>query len=305
MATLTVSFTPPVSPPANGYRVRYWLASDPSNIFTVSPNPSSSPVNITGLSGSAYQGTIEADCGAGLYSSLTTFSSFIADPCTSGTTLATANCSSGQTSTFTLATGFSTTVNLYGFYYSGTGTRTITGALLNNSNSVIQAFTYTQTGAGAGVTSPSFYTLTNTSGSAVTYKLQIDTVNCTNGTGVGSMTVGSCISTNPSVVVSNAAFSGVTISAVSVNGVAVTYESGVNLPISFSGLGYFRTNQIGTFNITVSYSNPALSSPRVIRLTGSNGVAQTQTAQASSSTLTFTNVVVNTSQSVQIAVLQS
>lgn len=197
MATLSVSFTPPATPPANGYRVKYWLASDPSNIFTVSPNPTSSPVTITGLTGSFYQGTIEADCGGGLYSSLNNFSASIitGDPCLSGTTLATANCSSGQTSIFTVATGYSVKVSLSGFYYSGTGTRTITGSLLNNSNGVIQNFTYTQTGSAVGTTSPSFYTLVNNSGSSVSYKLQINTVNCSNGSGTGSMTVGNCVST--------------------------------------------------------------------------------------------------------------
>jgi hypothetical protein len=119
------------------------------------------------------------------------------------------------------------------------------------------------------------------------------------------MTASGCTSTSPSVVVNNATFSGLTISAVTVNSVAVTYETGVNLPIAYSGLGYFRTTQVGTFNIAVSYSNPAVSSPRAIRVTGSNGVSQTQTSQATSATLTFSNVVVNTSQSVQIAIVQS
>jgi hypothetical protein len=310
MATLSVLFTPPGTPPANGYRVRYWLASNPSNVFTVSPNPTSSPVTITGLTGTSYQGTIEADCGGGLYSSLNNFSAdtIIGDPCLSGNVTAVTNCSGGETKTFTLATGNSVNVSLHGFIYSSLGmTNTISGRLLTGSNALVQEFTYTQPGAGAGYTTPSFYTLTNISGSAVSYKIQIDPIVCSHfkDSAEGNITVSGCLPTNPSVVVNNATFSGLTISAVTVNSVAVTYETGVNLPIAYSGLGYFRTTQVGTFNIAVSYSNPAVSSPRAIRVTGSNGVSQTQTSQATNATLTFSNVVVNTSQSVQIAIVQS
>ena len=196
MPTLSVSFTPPTTAPTNGYRVRYWLTSNPSNVLTVTPNPTSSPVTITGLTGTSYQGTIEADCGGGLYSSVNEFSAnIITDPCLSGSTLAVANCMGGETKTFTVTSGYSVKVVLSGFYYSGTGTRTITGSLLTSSDAVIENFIYTQTGSGAGTTSPSFYTLFNNSGSAKSYKIQINTVNCFNGSGTGSMTVSNCVST--------------------------------------------------------------------------------------------------------------
>lgn len=191
--TLTIQFTPPTPAPANGYRVQYWNVNNPSVVNTVSPNPTTSPVSISGLAAGCYNGTIEAACGGSQYSSPIQFNACSAASCLTGTLSATGNCSGGQTSTFSLATGQQATVSMSGFYYSGTGTRTITGSLLDNSNNVIQNFTYTQTGASVGTTSPTSYQVTNSSGSSVTYKLQVNQVNCsTNGSGTGTMTVGNC-----------------------------------------------------------------------------------------------------------------
>jgi hypothetical protein len=194
MPTLTITFTPASPTPANGYRVKYWPTSNPTNITTVSPNPTSSPITITGLAQNSYSGTVEAACGGGNYSSVTSFSANVVGNCLTGTTMASGNCSGGQTNTFTLASGYSATVTMTGYYYSGTGTRTITGSLLDNNNNVIQNFTYTQTGSTQGTTSPSSYIL-NTAG---TYKLQVNQVNCsTNGSGSAGMTVGNCVSNTP------------------------------------------------------------------------------------------------------------
>jgi hypothetical protein len=192
--TLTITFTAASPAPANGYRVKYWPTSNPSNITTVSPNPTSSPVTISGLTQNSYSGTVEADCGGGNYSSISSFGANLGGSCLTGTTLATANCSSGQTSTFTLNSGYNATVTMTGYFYSGTGTRTITGALLDNSNAVIQNFTYTQTGSSQGTTSPANYTITTPG----TYKLQVNMVNCSSfGSGTGSMTVGNCVASGP------------------------------------------------------------------------------------------------------------
>lgn len=191
--TLTITFTPASPAPANGYRVKYWPTSNPSSISTVSPNPTSSPVTISGLTQNSYSGTVEADCGGGNYSSIVSFGANLGGSCISGTTLATANCSSGQTSTFTLNSGYNATVTMTGYFYSGSGTRTITGALLNNSNAVIQNFTYTQTGTSQGTTSPANYTITTPG----TYKLQVNMVNCSNGSGTATMTVGNCQTYTP------------------------------------------------------------------------------------------------------------
>ncbi len=192
--TLTITFTAASPAPANGYRVKYWPTSNPSNITTVSPNPTSSPVTISGLTQNSYSGTVEADCGGGNYSSISSFGANLGGSCLTGTTLATANCSSGQTSTFTLNSGYNATVTMTGYFYSGTGTRTITGSLLDNSNAVIQNFTYTQTGTSQGTTSPANYTIT----SPGTYKLQVNIVNCSSfGSGTGSMTVSNCVASGP------------------------------------------------------------------------------------------------------------
>lgn len=188
MANLNISFTPASPTPALGYRVQYWNVNDPSNVLTVNPNPTSSPISITGVAAGCYAGTIESACSGGQFSSAVLFNACSAASCVSGLTSATGNCASGQTSTFTLASGSQATVSMTGFYYSGVATRTITGALLDGNFSVIQNFTYTQTGSSAGTTSPSSFTI-NTPG---TYRLQVNQVNCSNGSGTATMTVGNC-----------------------------------------------------------------------------------------------------------------
>lgn len=189
MPDLTILFTPASPAPVNGYVVKYWNVTTPSNVITVIPNPTGSPVTITGVPAGCYTGTIESACSGGQLSSSVSFNACSAASCLSGTTSATGNCSGGQTSTFTLSAGNQATVSMTGFYYTGSGTRTIIGALLDNSDNVIQSFTYTQTGLSAGTTSPASYLL-NTPG---TYKLQVNQVNCsTNGSGTATMTVGSC-----------------------------------------------------------------------------------------------------------------
>lgn len=80
MASLTINFTQASPVPSDGYRVKYWPTSNISNITTVTPNPTSSPVVITGLTESSYAGTIESSCGSGQYSSTQSFSAAITNP---------------------------------------------------------------------------------------------------------------------------------------------------------------------------------------------------------------------------------
>lgn len=61
-ATLTIDFTPPATPPANGFLVQYGIYGEPTT--TLGPNPTTSPVVITDLTpGAVYAGTIRGDCG--------------------------------------------------------------------------------------------------------------------------------------------------------------------------------------------------------------------------------------------------
>jgi hypothetical protein len=74
MATLTVSFTAVVPAPADGYIVKYREAGGGSYI-QVSPNPTASPVVITGLDGTkAYEGFIQSACESGIMSDPVQFS---------------------------------------------------------------------------------------------------------------------------------------------------------------------------------------------------------------------------------------
>lgn len=67
MATLTITFDAPSPTPLSGYQVQYKTFSE-TEYTTVSPNPTSSPVVISGLlDETTYEGIIKSDCGNGLY----------------------------------------------------------------------------------------------------------------------------------------------------------------------------------------------------------------------------------------------
>jgi len=76
MATLTLSFTSDNNP-TNGYIVKYREVGT-TQYTTVTPNPKSAPVLISGLgSGVTYEGTIQADCGSGQFGTTATFSATV------------------------------------------------------------------------------------------------------------------------------------------------------------------------------------------------------------------------------------
>ena len=92
--TLTITFAETNPDPQGGYRVTYWPTGSPSSAIVITPNPTSSPVVITGLNGTSYSGTVEAACGGGNYSTPATFTGVaglsgsaslsVGNPCSSG-----------------------------------------------------------------------------------------------------------------------------------------------------------------------------------------------------------------------------
>jgi hypothetical protein len=66
--TLTINFAETTPDPQGGYRVTYWPTNSPASATVITPNPTSSPVVITGLNGTAYSGSVEAVCGGGVFS---------------------------------------------------------------------------------------------------------------------------------------------------------------------------------------------------------------------------------------------
>lgn len=105
MYTLTISFTEATPTPASGYRVTYWPTGSPGSAVVVSPNPTSSPVVISGLTAASYDGTIESACGGGVYSGSQAFSA-----ATSGCMCYTVNVLSGGVATFTYTNCFGDSV---------------------------------------------------------------------------------------------------------------------------------------------------------------------------------------------------
>lgn len=77
MANLTINFTTDNNP-TEGYIVKY-RQTGTTQYTTVTPNPTSSPVTITGLgAGVSYEGTIQPYCGNNQYGSTSTFSANVA-----------------------------------------------------------------------------------------------------------------------------------------------------------------------------------------------------------------------------------
>lgn len=65
MATLTVDFVEPTPAPVNGYVVKYRKVGE--TVWSmVTPNPTSSPVVISDLDNTSYEGTVRSDCGSGI-----------------------------------------------------------------------------------------------------------------------------------------------------------------------------------------------------------------------------------------------
>lgn len=74
MATLTLEFFEPTPSPAGGYIVKYRVAGSGSAYTTVTPNPRSSPITITGVAaGMSYEGSVQSYCGNGIESSALIF----------------------------------------------------------------------------------------------------------------------------------------------------------------------------------------------------------------------------------------
>ena len=132
MASLTISFTPSSPTPAIGYRVKYWLTSTPGTIYTVSPNPTSSPVTITGLTGTNYSGTIEAACSGGQYSTPVSFSATVAPTVLSVIATNNGNVDSAINEILIGATSIHTTPVVYG----GGGVQMFTTSLVSGSQTV-------------------------------------------------------------------------------------------------------------------------------------------------------------------------
>lgn len=92
--TLTITFAETSPDPQGGYRVTYWPTGSPGSAVVITPNPTSSPVVVSGLNGTSYSGTVEAACGGGNYSTPATFTGVagssgaatlaVGNPCGSG-----------------------------------------------------------------------------------------------------------------------------------------------------------------------------------------------------------------------------
>jgi hypothetical protein len=141
-----------------------------------------------------YTGTIQSVCEGGSASTPTYFGALTdpgGDGCLNGSETglsATGLCGSPQTQTFTLVAGYTATVTVNGFFYTGSGTRVATAELLDNNDNIIQSFTYTQTGLGQGTVTPASYLIAT----AGQYKIRANAISCSNGSGNITISVGNC-----------------------------------------------------------------------------------------------------------------
>lgn len=85
---LTITFTPPLFPPAGGYRVKYRIAGSTDDYTEYMTAVTTSPIIIEDLDGSVtgYEGTVESNCGGGTFSVIAEFTTNIFCNCPSGYT---------------------------------------------------------------------------------------------------------------------------------------------------------------------------------------------------------------------------
>ena len=149
MGTLTINFTPSTSGACSSYRVKYRVGT--GAYTTVSPEPTGSPVTITGIDTTlAYNGTVESDCGSGF--------SVIAN-WTAPAILSSANCPTPTLTTTPTTVAFS-------FSHSPTPGLTYTMDLLDSGGLVLSpaqsislagTTTPTMTGTFSGLTASTNY----------------------------------------------------------------------------------------------------------------------------------------------------
>ena len=174
--TLTINFAETTPDPQGGYRVTYWPTSTPANATVVTPNPTSSPVTITGLNGTSYSGSVEAACGGGVFS---TPALFTATAGSSGAaTLAIGDACSGGYGDYNL-TGTVGNIVRVRLQITGTIDTATTGWVAVNMNSTSPSFTAVANsgcfvpGSGTGVSVDLFKNITIPSGGVVNINTSI------------------------------------------------------------------------------------------------------------------------------------
>ena len=152
--------------------------------------------------------------------------------------------------------------------------------------------TYTVSGAAGLITATGTCPTTTTTTTTTTLAPTTTTTTTTTTTEAPTTTTTTTTTTvaNPDLQVNNASLD-ITVSNVSVNGVTATPITG-SYPIPAGDTRQLDTTQIGTFDITVTWSSSI--SGQNISVTDSNGTVQCQAAgNGSNITLTFPNCVVD------------
>ena len=123
-------------------------------------------------------------------SSTTSTTTTAALECITGDKNSIATCDGGQSVLFTVTSGNTALITPGGYYYSGTGTRYYSAYIMDATNAfVLYTFNYTQVGSNPGSWTSNLPANTLSAGS---YRLRVDTVNCSlNGSGTFSL-VASC-----------------------------------------------------------------------------------------------------------------
>lgn len=124
MASVNLTWNAITPAPVSGYRVKYWPTDSPTQVSTISPNPTTNSYTITGLgSGISYSGTVESTCTGGTFSTPVSWSAIVPPVTNKYYTATRFNCASNCAQVGT--TGFysvrSTETLIAGKYYkSGT-----------------------------------------------------------------------------------------------------------------------------------------------------------------------------------------
>ena len=202
---------------------------------------------------------IAGSCPVNLRSNVAKVTVTVTEPTTTTTTTTTSTTSTTTTAPTTTTTTTSTTTTTT---TEPTTTTTSTTTTTTTAAPTTTSTTTTTTTAAPTTTTTSTTTTTTTSGCTV------------------------------QVTVDNNATGGIGCDIVYVNGVAVTYDSGDNFTVEPGELGFFTTNEIGTYTVEVSYTSH--TGDKAINLVDCNSNAFCiDNLNTAGGTAVFENVVLN------------
>jgi hypothetical protein len=183
MPTLTVNFTLASSAPVGGYLVQYWPVGKKDQL--ISKTVTATPAVFTGVVAGSYEGSVQAACGGGNYSTPSVFTATLADttPFVIAGATPVATCGVSASGTLKVNTaGYKAKITTV--YYSGSGSRVGSVLTIKQGVNIITTLTAPVTQSNTPTTVASTATL-----AVGDYTWTLTLVNCSNGSGTSAFSM--------------------------------------------------------------------------------------------------------------------